>query len=182
MFLMRHGLTQYNVEKRTMGKIDLPLIESGREELEFLKDQVSFEIDYIFTSPMKRAVETADIINKKTKSKIIICNKLREFDYGIWDGMTIEEISNKFPNDLDIYLNKPEIYYAKNGDSISNKYEECVMFINENKKILQQNKCLIISHAMTLKLILCYLENCNLKKVWDLQSIKNGEIIERILS
>jgi len=99
--LIRHGATDYNDRDLMQGHIDLPLSERGVKQAEALKDKLGNEtFDIIYHSPLLRAIQTADIVNKihKLEYKEIKCFK--EINIGEWEG---EKFSEVFTKHNDIY-------------------------------------------------------------------------------
>lgn len=96
--LVRHGETDWNVLGKLQGRTDIRLNESGilqaEECSEFLK---SLQWDVIITSPLKRAKETAEIINKNLNLSLIEMKDFLERDYGEAEGMLLEERKVAFP-------------------------------------------------------------------------------------
>ena len=96
--LVRHGETDWNVLGKLQGRTDIPLNESGilqaEECSEFLK---SLQWDVIITSPLKRAKQTAEIINKNLNLSLIEMKDFLERDYGKAEGMLLEERIAAFP-------------------------------------------------------------------------------------
>ena len=82
IYLIRHSLTEGNKEKRYIGTTDEPLCREGIELLETRKTEYP-EIEYIYVSPMKRCVQTAEIIYPETMAagNYSCNNKLRECDF-----------------------------------------------------------------------------------------------------
>lgn len=97
--LIRHGETDWNVIGKLQGRTDIQLNESGilqaEECSEFLK---SLQWDVIITSPLKRAKQTAEIINKNLNLPLIEMKDFLERDYGEAEGMLKEEKTAAFPN------------------------------------------------------------------------------------
>ena len=91
--MIRHGLTEANLEGRYIGTTDLPLCEQGRASLEQLYKSCDYpEVDRVYTSPLKRAVQTAEILYPD--SLIEPVNKLRELDFGDFEGKTASELEH----------------------------------------------------------------------------------------
>ena len=89
--LIRHGEIEGNTAGKYVGRTDLPLTEQGREEIRKLaKSGVYPEVDLVFSSPMERCLETADIIYPETDPVII--DELRECDFGDFEGRTAEDL------------------------------------------------------------------------------------------
>lgn len=86
-FCMRHGLTEWNRDKKIQGQTDIPLSDEGRDMArawgESLADN---EFDLILTSTLQRAIETAEIINEHLKLPLHTDERLMEQDWGQWTG------------------------------------------------------------------------------------------------
>lgn len=90
--LIRHGLTDWNVEKRAQGQSDIPLNESGRRQARALAERLrGEEWDYIFSSDLSRAKETADLVAEALGLSVQTDERLREEGYGEAEGTTKEE-------------------------------------------------------------------------------------------
>lgn len=88
LYATRHGQTQWNLEDRICGRTDLELTEKGIEQAETLAENAykKGDIDIIVCSPMKRALTTAKIVAEKIGCKIVIDDRLIEWDYGDFEG------------------------------------------------------------------------------------------------
>ena len=111
IYIVRHGQTDWNLLGKVQGKQDISLNEKGREQAALTKkDLDNKEIDLIIVSPLKRALETAEIINKDRNIPMIIDYRIKERDFGefegqefniidtrpFWDYYINEECANKF--------------------------------------------------------------------------------------
>lgn len=93
LFLVRHGETDWNLEGRLMGQTDIPLNKNGREQAKTLQKKLeNIKFDICYTSPLKRARETAEIICKN-KCNIVENDLLEEKRVGKYEG--------KFKNEID---------------------------------------------------------------------------------
>ena len=105
--MIRHGETDWNAIGKLQGRTDIPLNETGIQQAEecseFLKTS---QWDVIITSPLQRAKQTAEIINKNIKVPVIEMDDFMERDYGDAEGMAYEERIAKFPGN--IYPNQEE--------------------------------------------------------------------------
>jgi len=90
IYFLRHGQTEWNVKKKLQGRTDTPLNENGRASaVECGKKLAGISFDYCITSPLKRAVDTADLIlaeNRQTKPVHTIDERLIEYCFGEWEG------------------------------------------------------------------------------------------------
>ena len=95
---MRHGITDHNSNRRFAGATDVELSDDGYRQVERLRDRLANEkIDAIYSSDLKRAVVTAEVIASGRDVEIITCPELRECDYGDAEGLTMKEIGQQFP-------------------------------------------------------------------------------------
>ena len=93
VYVIRHGQTDWNLAKKTQGKTDIELNETGIEQARKAKEEINkCNIDLIFCSPLKRARKTAEIVNEDKKCKIIYNKALEERGYGDFEGKTKDEI------------------------------------------------------------------------------------------
>lgn len=92
IYLLRHGQTNLNRDGKYQSVIDKDLNGIGRSQAELLGKRLkNYNIDVIYSSDLKRVVETSEIINKHIKTKIIVKEELREINMGAWDTLTPEE-------------------------------------------------------------------------------------------
>ena len=123
IYFIRHGQTKYNVEGRFVGSTDLPLSEEGRQNIFNKWDGVEAHIDreIIFTSPMKRCLETAGIIFPNDRYEII--KNMREMNFGIFEGKTHNELENLEEYKLDSRITSTLVEKTKNSKTF-NIYQE----------------------------------------------------------
>ena len=88
IYLIRHGETAYNEEKRYQGKTDIPLSESGRAKL----TRADFCPERVYVSPLLRAMETAEILFPG--AELIAVSGLREMDFGVFEGRSFKEMEH----------------------------------------------------------------------------------------
>ena len=91
LVLIRHGATKANIEHRYLGKTDELLSKEGERQLvEYKKLHLYPNIDFLFTSPMKRCIQTADILYPELQPVQI--NELEEMDFGAFEGKNYVEL------------------------------------------------------------------------------------------
>jgi broad specificity phosphatase PhoE len=96
--LVRHGETQWNRELRWQGHSDPPLNEQGREQARRLATALaSTSFAAIYSSDLRRASETAEIVARRLGRPVRVDPALREIDIGSWEGFTLRELESRFP-------------------------------------------------------------------------------------
>jgi uncharacterized phosphatase len=99
ILLVRHGETDWNAEHRVQGHTDRPLNERGRAQAHALAQQLAGEpLDAVYASDLSRAYETARIVADTHSLPVEALPELRERDFGTWEGLTDEEILERFPD------------------------------------------------------------------------------------
>ncbi len=95
IWLIRHGTTQANLEGRFQGRLDYPLCAQGRREAELLARRLSFAgLEFLFSSDLQRAWDTAQIIARETKLQPVKAPFLRECSWGFAEGLTRAEVTS----------------------------------------------------------------------------------------
>jgi len=101
VFLVRHGETEWNRTGRRQGQLDAPLTESGLAEMQWVAERIgSLPIDGVFSSPLGRAISTAQAYAQTLRQTITTIDDLRELNHGDMAGMTNDEIERAFPGEL----------------------------------------------------------------------------------
>ena len=143
IYFVRHGETDYNVKGIAQGQLDIPLNEKGRADAEVLSDMLKdYKFDVIYSSPLSRAKETAEIINSKHKVDIIFDDRLKEFYAGQKQGTTADHWDKE--TNADFMIN-PEKYGAESNLSF---YTRCVEVY---KNIPKHKNVLIVAHGGVYK-------------------------------
>jgi 2,3-bisphosphoglycerate-dependent phosphoglycerate mutase len=101
LILARHGETDWNRDGRFQGHSDPPLNERGREQARGLADLLDDEpLEAVYSSDLRRAHETAQIVAERKGLPVIVEPQLRERDVGHWAGLTLSEIEERFPEQI----------------------------------------------------------------------------------
>jgi probable phosphoglycerate mutase len=95
--LVRHGETDWNRDNRFQGHADPPLNESGRAQALTLARSLAVRPDALYSSPLARARETAEIVGLELGLEVQLDDDLREVDVGSWSGLTRTEVEERFP-------------------------------------------------------------------------------------
>ncbi|WP_209122537.1 histidine phosphatase family protein [Alkalihalobacillus sp. BA299] len=164
--LLRHGLTDYNEEKKYLGWADIPLNEKGRERLYFLKQNYIYpKADLVVSSNLIRCVTTAEILypNHFVKKD----SSLREIHFGDWEGQTYEQLKGD-PLYRE-WLNNPYEVVPPNGEA----------FLHFRSRILESwnnivtdaidhsvSQLVVVSHGGPIRFILSYYASIK-KDFWE---------------
>ena len=118
-YLIRHGQTDWNIEGKIQGKTDIPLNQTGLHQAELLaRGMRSREIAAVYTSPLLRARQTAELLAGEKGLPVQVIPELREVDFGLWEGKTWEEIEAEYPRDLHCWEENPAVGMPTGGETI----------------------------------------------------------------
>ena len=123
LIFIRHGLSSFNKEGRIQGRNDLStLTKEGQLQAEAAgKTICAIPIDAIYSSPLKRASKTTEIINNQLKNKleVLYTNDLLEVDLGTWSGLTKNELKQLYPDKIAIWEKEPRELLISREDGSS---------------------------------------------------------------
>ncbi|MCQ2573232.1 MAG: histidine phosphatase family protein [Treponema sp.] len=184
LYLVRHGKTLWNAENRLQGRSDIELNEEGISAAQELGEKLKdIPFDMIFSSPLKRAYRTAELIRGNREIEIIKDDRLMELSFGICDGIyykdwTAENCPYRF------FFTEPDKYFPpEKGESLKECCDRTKGFIQNVIEPLaekQIQRVMIVAHGALNASIMCYLEKRDQKHFWGNGLQKNCE--ERIFS
>lgn len=156
IFIVRHGETDANVLKRIQGQeVDEPLNATGRKQAEERAEAMSgMTFDVLFSSPLKRARETAEIIAKRLNLPIIYRDELKERSFGLLSGKTFEEVNasigtgwNELTSDKDA-----EYFREYKREPTEDFKKRLLAFTEEIKREYADRRVLLVAHKGVIRL------------------------------
>lgn len=146
LYLVRHGETIWNKEGRYYGDTDIGLSEKGMEQASVLgKYLKEISFDKVICSPLCRAKDTA---KELTDLPCQFDDRLKEQNFGIFEGKTYQQLVNEFPKELKNWNENYENYCIPNGESFLMVRERIEAFIKDLCK--EDGKILLVAHKGTL--------------------------------
>jgi alpha-ribazole phosphatase len=156
ILLVRHGFVGLQ-EERFLGRTDLPLNEAGIKQAEQLRNRLAPEkLDIIYTSPLRRARATAEIIASAHKAAVIACDDLCECNFGEIEGMTFTEIEKQYPV-LAQELRDRKTGAFPGGETLEQLNERVKSFLKRLEKHKPEETVLVVAHGGPVRLIICNL-------------------------
>ncbi len=155
VFLIRHGATVLSAEDRFAGETDVELSDEGREQARRLAERLRTEkIIAIYTSPLGRASETAQIVARPHNLEVVTRAGLREISHGHWEQMTRQEVEEKFPGEAAAWEEDPYTFAPVGGESGLAVTARALPVLLEIVRTHRESPVAIISHKATIRLLL----------------------------
>ncbi len=176
IYVLRHGETAYNKEGRYLGRTDVSAIfDFDKKEIEEFKSHIeSLTFNLIISSPLKRCLETAEILIGK--KNVMINDSFVERSVGVYEGLTKEEAREKYP---DIYSKNVTRQFndaPPGGETILDVEKRVFVALDKIKHHYQDKKILIITHGFIAKVINKYFNPSITDQDFFSFSLKNLEL------
>lgn len=176
LILVRHALTVDNQKSRLSGHIDSAISEEGKEQIDkitnYLKD---FDIDKIYTTTSSRTKDTVKKLSELKSIEIIEKESLKEISFGDFEGLTFDEIKDKYPKEFQDMIEKGYEYKYPNGESLIDSYNRVCIELDNIISNNDDRTILICSHGGTIRNIITYLISNSYKYHWNFK-IDNGSV------
>ena len=149
--VVRHGETIWNTQKRLQGHQDSPLTPLGLQQADAVAERLTTEkFDALYSSDLPRAIRTAETIAKRIAHTILPDPRLRERNYGLFEGLTTVEIAERFPKDYQRFLARERDYQIPSGESLADKYRRVIACIEDLASRHPEQRVIIVTHGGVL--------------------------------
>lgn len=179
LYLIRHGETDWNKEKRYQGSQDIPLNEMGREQAKKIAQELeNHRFNALYCSTLKRVLETAHIINQKHHLPIQAIPNLREASYGELEKKKIEDAHREYAESFATFLqlSSKEKLHHKTVPSQESGHEVLARVLPVLESIGQKHKnenVLVVTHGAVIRFLLISLAGYD----WEQSKVGNAELV-----
>jgi alpha-ribazole phosphatase len=158
LLFARHGNTTRNSAERFWGRTDVELSEEGIKQSEGLRDRLATEkVTAVYCSQLRRARETAEIVAAAHHLPTTVCEELLEIDFGQAEGLTFNEIVQRFPEVMKAWPTRDLNFSYPGGESMGEMNSRVSRFPARLQKHALDDTVLIVAHAGVIRLLLCHL-------------------------
>lgn len=166
-WLIRHGQTDWNARRIYQGQADIPLNEVGIEQARQLAERLKAErFDAIFASDLIRAVQTAEILAGDSKDAIQIDRRLREICQGAWEGLSLDEVQEKYADDFKRGFEDPAYSRAPGGESVAEVAARMAAAADEIAGLFPTGRVMLVSHGLAVSTLFCQANDIPLTEVY----------------
>lgn len=156
IILVRHGQTEWNRVERFRGRADIPLNDTGLAQAEATRRRVAaqWQPSAVYSSPLSRAVKTAEAIAKHYDLPVQIHPGLNDMDYGEWQGLTPDEVKARWPEIHDAWFNHPETARIPGGETLDDVRERGMSAVDELARRHADQTIVLVGHTVINRVIL----------------------------
>jgi broad specificity phosphatase PhoE len=153
--LLRHGQTPMSVQKRYAGRSDVPLTDTGVQQAAAAAKRLApAGVGVIVTSPLLRAVRTAQEVAAVTGAAVVTDEGFRETDFGAWEGLTFAEVRERWPAEMTAWLADPAVA-PPGGESFTEVSQRVTEALQRVLARWERQTILIVSHVTPIKTLVC---------------------------
>jgi probable phosphoglycerate mutase len=155
IFMVRHGATQLSAEDRFAGAVDVELSEEGKFQAARLAERLADDhIAAVYSSPMKRTIQTASILATPHSLPVIQRDGLREIHHGHWESMRRADVETRFSDEYAAWEEDPFSFAPEGGEAGVNVIARALPVIREIVLEHRGQNVLVVSHKATLRLLI----------------------------
>ena len=167
LVVMRHGQTNYNKEHRLQGRKNIPLSDKGLSQAAATRDEMiaaGLHFDRVLSSPLERAVQTAEIVGGVNREQIAREERIIEIDFGPLEGQQVESLDDNMRN----FFNDPAEYIPPEGaESYAELLTRMGSFLSAMREDKSDDTILAVSHGAALHALYMLVTGITLEYYWD---------------
>ena len=170
LLLARHGQTEWNADRRFQGHTDVSLSARGRAQAHALGTALrGRKISAAYVSPMRRAVETAEIVLADAGIRYTPIEELRELSLGDWDGCTVDEVSRREGDPYAAWLHAPMDCPPPGAEPLPAVRDRVLTAVERIAAAHEDGDALLIAHGGVISVYACHLLGCSFNQLWRLR-------------
>lgn len=176
LVLIRHAETRMNAGEVFRGRVDVELNETGRRQAELLAGYLSrMKIDRLYTSPLKRALQTAEAIVQSHNITVQVEPGLTDLDYGEWQDLSLQEVKERYSRLYTQWLEHPERVQFPGGEGLEDTLKRGMAVVAGVGQY--DGTIALVSHRVVIKVLVCALLGLDTSHFWNIKQDTCGVTI-----
>lgn len=168
LILVRHCQAEGNLKRFFQGRIDTDITELGARQIERTAARLADEpIDLWYVSAKKRARKTADGLNRFHHVPVTVDERLTEINAGYWEGVTLTDIAQRYPEAFEDWQHHPANFQAPGGESMAEVYARVSEALMDIVRDNQGKTVAIVSHGCAIRNMMCFLHGWELSRIHE---------------
>jgi len=169
IILVRHGETEWNVEEVFRGRIDIELNQTGIKQAKLLAEYLAdLKIDAIYSSPLRRALKTAELIAGYHKLDVEIVPELIDMDFGKWQGLSLQEVRDKYKELYAEWVSHPDKVKIPAGESLDGVRKRAISVVSD-VIARYEGTVVLVAHRVVNKVLICALLGLDNSHFWNIR-------------
>ncbi len=178
LILVRHGEILSNINKVYAGRSSENLSDKGIQQAQDVAKKLSgFNVGAIFTSPIQRTVQTAEIIRSNLNADLITIAAFRELEMGPWEGMSESDVALKFPEEWSLWNSRPAELTMPGRESLQELQERVLTGVRNIYRTEAGSEVAVVTHVAVIRVLLLWKAKKSLNYYKTIH-VPNAEIIE----
>lgn len=177
VYLVRHGQTTYNIERRFQGQLDVPLSEEGEKQARAVADWLALQpvsFSALYSSDLLRALETARTIAARIGLIPQQERALREIHVGEWQGLVSDEIEARFPGQLSGWHDQAPGFRVPGGETTAELQRRMLDWYRQAIAVHRGRAIIVVSHGMALGSLVAGLNEWDLSDRERMAQVRHG--------
>ena len=170
VYLIRHGATEGSSLKRYKGSLNVPLSEEGERQVEatslLLRD---IPLKAVYTSTLQRAIKSAEVIASHHNLAPTPIHGLRERGFGVWEGISYDEIREKYPSEFEAWADNPLRFSPMGGESTLEVKGRVIQALAEILSGHNGDAIAIVAHGGVNRIMLCEFLGIPLENIFRIE-------------
>ncbi len=174
IILVRHGETDWNVAEVFRGRVDVELNATGVKQAELLAEYLSnMGLSAIYSSPLQRALRTAAVIGDCNQVEVAVAPGLIDIDYGEWQGLSHQEVKERYKELYDGWVERPEQVRMPAGESLDDVRQRAMTVVSD---VIDSHEgtVVLVSHRVVNKVLICALLGLDNSRFWNIRQDISG--------
>ncbi|MBN1261550.1 MAG: histidine phosphatase family protein [Anaerolineae bacterium] len=169
-FLIRHGCTQASDEPWFRGRVDVQLDSIGKSQAEATALWITGQhtVDAVFSSPLVRARQTAEVIARVLRLPVQVHRGLIDINYGVWQGLRLCEVRSRWLKLLNMWNTRPHETCIPGGERLHEVRSRAVAALFEIGNCYPEGCVVLVSHAVVNRLILLEAKGWKNNRLWEI--------------
>jgi phosphoserine phosphatase len=171
ILLVRHGQTEWNRVERFRGRVDVPLNDTGLRQAEATGRRVADmgRPVALYSSPLSRAVKTAEAIARHVNLDVEIHPGLIDIDYGDWQTLTPDQVRSQWPEMIDTWYKTPHLAYIPGGETLVELRVRAMWTVNDLAARHTGQTIVLVSHTVINRIILMWVMGIGNERFWAIR-------------
>jgi broad specificity phosphatase PhoE len=175
LFVVRHGETAWVRERRFSGSRDIPLTEAGRRQCAAVARALAGAgVAAVYASPLERARASAEVIAEPHGLPVRIAPAFSEMAFGPWEGLTGQEVRERFPEAWEQWRSAPHLCSMSGGDTLADVAKRVEAGVEALRETHAGQTVVLVSHAIVTRVLVLAALGLGLDRLWTVDAAPAG--------